>query len=254
VSLLKEMAERLPGCRLTPIARGARLVFEVDGCWLSGRIREDPLIEVFLRTTEVPGFELGLDRDGVDTSDGEMADLWLDAPAREALAAPLAEGYRYKLERGEVIVLRGTEPDVDRLVGAVRAGGVLAARPNRIADAWLEVARGLGGTTTTDRWDLARDFAVTVDRGAVEVRIDTPGEPLRTRVHAARLGAADEVFPLARVADLLAAAQPTGTGITAGVVELSWHGLVMDPARLGPAVEICARLAAPSIAATGPYR
>jgi hypothetical protein len=38
------------------------------------------------------------------------------------------------------------------------------------------------------------------------------------------------------------------------VVELWWPGLVQDPARLGPAVELLARLAVEMDAAVGPYR
>lgn len=302
MSLLSEMAALLPGSRLT----GSRLVFEVDGCWLDARVRDTPIIEVFIRTVDVSGFELALEPGGPSIPlvvkrhvgpdgfavfhdhevegvmivaiagltfrahyqvDGNWPaqKLWLDEPAKTALVEALwlradpgvfsidavPVGYRYRIERGEVLVRREHELDPQRLARAVHAGGMLAARPHRIARDWLEVARGLGGTTTTERWDLAKDFAVTLDRGPVTVRIDNVGDPLRTRVRATRLGADHDWKPVAAFLD---AAAPDRKKLTDGEVELLWDGLVMDPARLGPAVEICARLAAPSIAATGPYR
>jgi hypothetical protein len=201
----------------------------------------------------------------VDQRHDAIAAIWLDDPARAALVDALwlrpdpgvfgmsavANGYRFLVEKGEVLVKRDHETDPERLARAVHAGGMLAARPHRIARQWLDVARTLGGTTTTDRWDLAKDFAVTVERSPVTVRIDNVGDPLRTRARATRLG---DDRDWKAVAALLDAAAPDKTHLTDGEVELRWKGLMMDPARLGPAVEICARLAAPSIAATGPYR
>jgi hypothetical protein len=312
VSLLSEMAALLPGARLTPGDKASRLVFEVDGCWLDARCREDPKVEIFVRTLDLPGFELEIEaRDGggirvevkrhwgtdgfgnqalvfddnevaaavaaatpalsfeqhyaVDSNDDHLAALWLDAPARAALVGALwllpdvgminvdavPASYQFLLERGEILVKRSDESDPARLARAVQAGGMLAARPHRIAREWLEIARTLDGTTTTDRWDLGKDFAVTVERSPVTVRIDNLGDPLRTRARAVRLGA-DRGWN--DVAALLDAAAPADRRLTDGEVELRWKGLMMDPARLGPAVEICARLAAPSIAATGPYR
>jgi hypothetical protein len=313
MSLLAEMAALLPG-RLSKAGNTSRLVFEVDGCWLDARAREAPMIEVFIRTLDIRGFELEVEPGGggirvdvkrhwgsdafgnqnlvfdedevsravaaaapalsfernfeVESNDDELAALWLDAPARSALVDALwlipdvglisvdavPRGYQYVVARGEVLVKRGSELDPARLARAVRAGGMLAARPHRIARAWLEVARGLGGTTTNDRWDLGAAFALTIERSPVTVRIDNLGEPLRTRARAVRLGATEDDDPWAPVAGLLAAAAPDHRSLSAGEVELRWKGLMMDPARLGPAVEICARLAAPSIAATGPYR
>ena len=311
MSLLGERAALLPGSRLGNAGNAWRLVFEVDGCWLDARCREAPKVEIFVRTLDLPGFELDIETrdrgirvevrrrwgtDGfgnqtlvfdeeeveravadarpalsfaehfeVDTNDDALAALWLDEPARAALVESLwlrpdvglvsvdavPVGYQYLLERGEILVKRGDESEPARLARAVQTGGVLAARPHRIARDWLEVARTLGGTTTTDRWDLAKDFAVTVERSPVTVRIDNVDDPLRTRARATRLGA-DRDWEA--VAALLDAAAPDRKELTDGEVELRWKGLMMDPARLGPAVEICARLAAPSIAATGPYR
>jgi hypothetical protein len=290
VSLLREMAKML-GCKTTELDTGVRMVFEHEGCWLSGHARQYPIVEVFLRTLDIPGFELRIDprnaglppsidvappapdfRDHyeVDGNDDSVAELWLDDTARGALVDALwlesdggmfvpetvLHGYRYRLETGRVIAIRDSESDPQRLLRAVRAAASLAARPHRIASAWLEVARTLGGTTTTDRWDLGKDFAVAVDRGPVEVRIVNLPDPLRTRVQAVRLaGTADDARDaLEPVADLVAEARAHDVSVTAGEVSLTWRGMVMDPARLGPAVEICARLAAPSIAPTGPYR
>jgi hypothetical protein len=366
MSLIRALAARLPGGRVTSAGDVSRLVFEVDGCWLDARCREAPAVEIFVRTLEIPGFTLRLragdtdlplevrrrwqtDEYGarflafdeaevaaavaaarpalrferhwrVEASDPALGELWLDEPARAALleatwlrradgllgvdARPTA--YAYQLERGEVMVRRRDELDVERLDRAVRAGAVLAARPHRIARACLEVARQLGGTTTSDRWDLAGAFAMTIDHGPAAIRIDhvhsLPGEDaddacLRTRARARRLAVEEErwalwhrqvarvhrpdagrrarrvpaaVLPagyqgeaadpaafagrLAPVAALFDAARPSALWVDDDGLGLWWPGLLAEPARLGPAIELLARLAAPRGGATGPYR
>src|SRR5688572_4506448 len=65
MSLLAEMAGLLPG-RLSTSGNSSRLVFEIDGCWLDARAREAPMIEVFIRTLDLPGFELEVEPGGGD--------------------------------------------------------------------------------------------------------------------------------------------------------------------------------------------
>jgi len=285
MALVHELARRLTGCRITKSGDVSRIVFEVDGCWLDARVREAPRVEVYVRTVAVPGltlrlrprgtveplrrfrFDAHLDVDGADT---ELGQLWLDEPARDAIVAALwlgddawvpghahVGGYDTIVERGEVLVTRSSELEPDRLATAVRAAAVLASRPHRIARGWLEVARTLGGTTTTDRWDLGKDFAVTVDRGAVTVLIDNllDGDGrLCTRMRARRIGVADRSRLSPADWALLADAAPNDDDLDGDPVTLIWRGMVHDRDRLGPAIEFCARLAAPRGETHGPYR
>jgi hypothetical protein len=314
MAMVHQLAARLESCRITSAADPqSRFVFEIDGCWLDARIREAPRIEVYIRTTHVPGMRLHLDARGaialnlqrhrvenqgyvhfeyreadvaqalelarpavsfaehVDVDgDRALAALWLDEPARAAFvdaidlqfhdgafgtyARPFA--YDTYVERGEVLVTRSSELDLDFLARAVRAGAMLAARPHRIARAWHELARSFGGTTTVDRWDLAEDFAVTIDRGAVTVQIDNvvDGDRFLTRMRARRIGEAAKAKLSSGDRTLLDDAAPDDHDLDADPVTLTWRGIVMDPARLGPGIELCARLAGPRGEAHGPYR
>lgn len=146
----------------------------------------------------------------VSCTEPAMQALWLDLPARSALIDALtpeygdnllrtsgvAVGYDYHVEDGMVLIRRRTEHLIERLERAVIAGGLLAARPQRLAREWRELARRLGGTISAERWDLG-GFAVTIDRAPATVLIDNvrvlPGESagdsaLRTRVRARRVG------------------------------------------------------------------
>src|SRR5687768_3903821 len=55
------MAALLPGSRLSKAGNASRLVFEVDGCWLDARCRDAPKVEIFVRTLDLPGFELDIE-------------------------------------------------------------------------------------------------------------------------------------------------------------------------------------------------
>ena len=336
------------GAKATSTGDVTRFVFEIDGCWLDARMREAPVIEAYVRTVAIDGFELRLRPSGaaipldvrprlirvnkyeqyyqyddeeiaaaiaaaatlvsverhwaIEARGGDDAaaleDLLVDEPVRAALRDALwlrrddgvlgvsaaVESYELLHARGEVMVRRRDELDVERLLGAFRAGALLAARPHRIARAWLDVARALGGTTTGDRWDLG-GFAATVERGATTIRIDSvrtlPGEDpddarLRTRARARRLApeperwawwrdhvdkahrprprrrALDTLAP--RDAELVRAAAVDALIVDGDEVTAWWRGDVRDLPRLGPAIELLARLAAPSGAASGPYR
>jgi hypothetical protein len=216
----------------------------------------------------------------VEQDDDELAALWIDRSIEEACRDGLwlvadkgltgvtarPAGYRILLERAEVLVTRSSELDVARLLGALRAGAIVASRPHRLGRAWLELARGLGGTTTADRWDLGREFAAVFDRGAAEVRIDTVKErQLVTRVRARRIGGDGATWrwggelgalpaPLGALRTLLAAARPQGAVADRDQITLTFPGMPLDPERLGPAIEIVGRLAVDLAAPTGPYR
>lgn len=321
----QELARRFPGSRLRANAFGGHtLVFEVGGDWLDARIREHVALEVFIRSLDAPGVSLTIEAGAggleVHQDDGDpITALWLDAPARDAVLASRfevevsammsptvqLESYRFAVDDGEVSMSRRTATDVDALQRAMIAAGTLAARPHRIARAWLDVARGLGGTTTAGRWDLADrggEFAVTIDRSPAAVRIDNvrrlPGDDedhpgLYTRARARRVAAEGDRWaiwdpaldrahrpragrglrPLAvagwdavatdparlgarlqRRRALLDAARPASLATIDDTLELWWPGLVQDPARVGPAVELLAHLAAELDASAGPYR
>lgn len=294
MSLVPGLISALPHGKLTSSGDVSRFVFEVDGCWLDARIRQYPVVEVYVRTLAIPGFRLRIRPTGtfpvetrfdpdlgydpvalaaeleargrelsasnldVDDSDDELRALWLDGPAIDAaidalwlrvdrglaLARIAVTGYDLHVADGAVLVRRTDEDDVDRLARAVHAGAVLAARPHRIARAWHEVARALGGTTTTDRWDLGGAFAALVDRGPTTVRVDNLLEDgrLRTRLSARVPGAVDE-----------AALRRHDVRLDGYTLVTTWPGLVLDRERLGAAVDVLAALAAPR-GATGPYR
>lgn len=219
----------------------------------------------------------------IEHDDDPLAAIWVDPPAVEALVAALwpirtvgmlfasaqLESFHYELGGGTVAISRRTQ-DLDRIHRAFVAAATIAARPHRLGRAWLDVARDLGGTTTVDRWDLADhggEFAVTIDRGAVEVRVDNvrrhPDDAddhrgLYTRVRARRIAAAASdaaaLVERARAHPLFDAAAPSVVGTVDDLIELWWPGLVVDLARLGPAVELVARLAGELDASAGPYR
>jgi len=254
----------------------------------------------------------------VRRSDDPIADLWIDVPAERALLDAVwvtrtqravgevvqLESFRYQVGDGQVMFSRRGY-DLDQVHRAFLAAATVATRPHRIATAWLDAARGLGGTTTTERWDLADrggEFAVTFDRNPAEVRVDCvrrhPGDDdehrgLYTRARARRLAAhgdrwalwqrdlprahrpnpgrglhpvahltldalaADPARLLARLRPheaLLAAAAPSSIATVDDAIELWWPGLVDDPARLGPAVELLSKLAGEVDASAGPYR
>ncbi len=250
--------------------------------------------------------------------DGPLAAHWLDEPARAALTAALwvrftsealapglaSAGYRYSSTATEIAIMRDNELDPERLLAALRAGATLAARPHRLGRAWLDVARGLGGTTTEDRFDVGGPFAAVFERGATTIRIDhvmrlrddDRAATLATRLRARRIAPDGDAWALAprqlpwklprlprlrgvdappdlpagwaltataparalaRLRPLLAqvtAAAPAAMWASGDEVGVVWPDLMMDPARLGPAIDLAARLAFEADAAIGPYR
>lgn len=202
----------------------------------------------------------------VETSDDAMAALWLDDAARSALAEAQwwrllpdgltprggVAGFHHELARGEVAVLRASRESEAHVVAAVRAGAALAARPHRLAGELAAVAAALGGSATTDRWDLGERYALRFERGAADVQVDwlrtLPGEDddaplLRTRVRARRIAPDGARWAVWR-ADLADAHRPRlgrgardaapppglGDGLRAAATDPA--GL---PGRLGPA-------------------
>ncbi|MCB9572589.1 MAG: hypothetical protein H6709_10930 [Kofleriaceae bacterium] len=58
--LAHAMSSRFPGSRVRDTGRGASFIFEIDGAWLDARIREAPLVEIFVRTIDLWGTTLRL--------------------------------------------------------------------------------------------------------------------------------------------------------------------------------------------------
>ncbi len=271
----KSLAAQFPGSRIRPAAYGGNvLVYEVDGCWHDARVVERGALEIFVTTMPAPGMTItieGIDRKAeepasmaalrVQHDDDPIAALWLDAPAERALVSALwtattnaallptlvYESFRYVVADGQVAVSRRAH-DPDTLHRAFVAASTLAARPQRIARAWLDVAHGLGGTTTSSRWDLADlggEFAVTIDRGAAPVRVDNlrrlPGDDddhagLYTRVRARRVAAEGDRWAIWR-RDVPRQLRPqAGRGLRPVPLD-GLDALATDPARLGKRLE-----------------
>jgi hypothetical protein len=264
--LLDDLAARLPGCQLGGTGVTRRLIFEIDGVWLDARAREDPFVEIFIRTARLP-FQMRIrpidgdlpaplplpfeDLFVVDTDDAFLSGLWLDEPAQAALVGaiwerpgPAIAGFDVHVEDGEVLLRRQRDTDVEQLVRGLRGAAVVASRTHRLAAEWLEVARGLGGTTSADRWDADGGFVATIDRGATQVRIDNvlvlPGEDddplLRTRIRARRIAADGDRWALWQ--HRVARRHRPRVDADADVDHDKWSGVAADPqallARLRP--------------------
>jgi hypothetical protein len=233
------LRERQPDTRFIDDGPVLLAVIAVDDHWHTVRVRSHPVAEIYVGLPALDGFDLvvadalsgwpwrkgDVPFDGryrVTTNDPALAALWLDPPSARAIAAlrfddsqvwrepavtappPTERGWRFEIAGGELAVLKGgVEPDVERLHEALLAGATVAAAAYRCADAWRDLAVRVGGIATTDRWDLASDFAIVCDRRGTVVRVDhlrtRPDEPpdehrLRTRVRAARITTRDDAL------------------------------------------------------------
>jgi hypothetical protein len=203
----------------------------------------------------------------------------------------VVRGPRIRIDRDRLEVELEGGVALDHLPHLVRAAAAVATAPARIARAWAAAADALGGRAP-GAWDV-RAAALTVDRGGVPVTFATPRvaddgalgdapRALRTRAVARlptdappwrlvrrgpRRGAgllgdyhtrADRLahvrHVLGPVSGHLAAAQPDAIVAGAREVHLQWDGLLTDPARLGPALDVLRAIVAGDATDAGPYR
>jgi hypothetical protein len=259
--LLPELAARLPGAQLRGTGPAFRLVFPIDDIWLDARARENPGIEIFVRTTKLPFSARFRPHEGdllapppqpfedlfdIDTSDTFLSGWWIDDASQDAMVAslwerpgPAVSGFEFHVEDGEVCLRRMNDTDIDQLERGLRAAAIVAARAHRVAAQWLDVARSLGGTTTADRWDASGGFEAVLDRGATTVRIDNvlslPGEDrddawLRTRIRARRVAPDGDRWGLWQ--PKVRRAHRPRIDADASVEHARWEGVAADPARL----------------------
>ncbi len=202
----------------------------------------------------------------------------------------VVRGPRIRIDRDRLEVELEGGVDKAQLPALARAAAAFATAPARIGRAWASAADALGGRigARAPGWDL-HGPTMTVDRGGVAVVFDNtrggaPDEPpgLCTRARAHLPGApapwrllrrgtgrgravlADYVTPAAQVAALrrllgpasghLAAAQPDALVARDHALTVRWDGLLTDPARLGPALELIRAIVAGAALDAGPYR
>ena len=201
-----------------------RAVVQHGDAWLSTRVRTEPVAEVFVATRALDGFELSIrwgdrwrdpdvgDRTfdaafGLTTNDEALMRAWLDDTSRAALLASTyayesdtlslearARTWTYELANDELVVTKGgAEADAARFVVAVRTACAVAARSQRWAAAYADVARKLGGSAASEV-NIGGDPVITATRSAIEVtmrivrREPTSSDRLRTVVSAPRIG------------------------------------------------------------------
>lgn len=319
-----ELAARL-GDKARVEGEYVRAIVQHGDAWLATRIRISPVAEVFVTTRPLEGFTLSikwgdrwLDSDvgdptfddafAVETNDETLMRAWLDAEARAALlgsvytfestSMPLSDllptiasrTWSYELANDELLAVKGSvEQNIEKFLVAIRTACAVAARSQRWAAAYAEIARKLGGHAASEV--VFGEPLMTVTRSAIDVtlrlvRRTAKVERLRTVVSAPRIGdgrlalwaegagkfdgkkfdskiggyqlrASDE-RAAAKIDDmakkLVAATQPASVVIDADSVDVWFEGALDEHARIDTAIALAARLAVDTIAPQGPYR
>lgn len=206
-----------------------RAIVRHGDAWLSSRVRTSPVAEVFVLTRALDGFELSVrwgdrwsDSDvgdqafdrafAVTTNDEAMMRAWLDETSRAALLAskyayasgdpslattqgsPATRTWTYELANDELVVTKGgPESDVDRFLVAVTTACAIAARSQRWAASYADIARKIGGSAASEVV-IGGDPVISATRSAIDVtmrlvrRERTSAERLRTIISAPRIG------------------------------------------------------------------
>lgn len=206
-----------------------RAIVQHGDAWLSTRVRTDPVAEVFVTTRALDGFELAIrwgdrwrDPDvgdvtfdrafALETNDEPLMRAWLDETSRAALLASAyayesndlslstmqamaaTRTWTYELANDELVVTKGAaETDAGRFAVAVRTACAIAARSQRWASAYADIARQIGGTAAGEV-NIGGEPVLGATRSAIDVTMRlvrrAPGtsDRLRTIVSATRIG------------------------------------------------------------------
>jgi hypothetical protein len=317
--LAAAIQRRFESAKVVPEGGVVRVEVPIDGMLYLARVALTPTTRVSVQVPHTDGFELALawtDRQSsaprptefddsylVETNDVPLASTWLDLSARSALldsryvSAPsprntavlLRDGrWTHELRDGELSTrCSGSERSVERIADMLTASLALASRPARWARQYAEIAKQLGGVSSS-RVELAGKPILRVRRGQVDVTVrllrrldpDEHGR-FRTVIGARRHGSGGETLtliaddlpraawppptpappdaPRLRIgtihSNLLDAARPSASVVRPHDVEITFDGAVSDGERLGAAIELAAQWAASSESSSrDPYR
>ncbi len=202
---------------------------------------------------------------GRKTNDAALAELWLDIPARAALAQttrarpgsfrddvpPEIDLAIATLADGRVAVRPASADDHD-LTLALRACVTLALRPRRLAEE-LHASLGLLGLQfDAAAWRMDADCVGVFTRGMAKVFLDwRRTDELVTRLRAE--GPGTPPSSIDSTYDPLVRAAGGDLSLTRSGPTLTWSGMVRTPQALAPAIELLCRLVTPG-PSTGAYR
>jgi hypothetical protein len=207
------------------------------------RLEMAPVGRIVVGLPSTDGFELAVRARrrpfALATNDPALARVWLDEHARIGLRTARACAWWHEIANDEVSARRAdAERDPGRMIEMVSAALEVASRPVRWAQAFARAGQAIGGAEAARRIELGGRPALRVRRaapgGAVDVVVRVvrrlgPGDPGRLRTVVRAHG-------------------------RAGVLgELTFEGALVDPLRLGPAIELAAHGAIGGRSG-GPYR
>lgn len=226
--LVSKLAERL-GDKTRVEGSTLRAIVQHGDAWLATRVRIAPVAEVFVATRALDGFELAVrwgdrwrdsdvgDADfdrlfSIETNDEPMLRAWLDDVSRRALLASVysytsdevsmvalqqtvaQRTWSYTLANNELVAAKGTaEHDADRFMTAITTACAIAARSQRWAASYAEIARTIGGNAAGEV-EIGGGPVLAATRFAIDVtmrlvrRSDRGEHRLRTIVSAPRIG------------------------------------------------------------------
>ena len=228
IKLVLELVAEL-GEKARNEAGTVRAIVQHGDAWLSTRVRTDPVAEVFVTTRALDGFELSIrwgdswrDPDVGDrtfdsefslaTNDKPLMRAWLDQTSRAALLASAytyesddialstmqamtaTRTWTYEIANDEIVATKGaSETSASRIALAVRTACAVAARSQRWAAEYADIARKLGGSAAGEV-NIGGDPVISATRSAIDVtmrlvrRESTSSDRLRTVISAPRIG------------------------------------------------------------------
>lgn len=133
----------------------------------------------------------------IQSSDADLARLWLDGPTRRAMIAATTYSFRIGAGRAEARST-GLDRNDRRLVATVTAVARLARRGSDIHEAWTGLARRLGGAVEAERrrWPV---IEVEADGVPIVIAVrpaKAAGDGARTELAAIPLGGVRECFAI----------------------------------------------------------
>lgn len=216
---------------------GFELTLAAPSVWTAARGVETRAFDAYERTS----------------NDDLLAELWLDLPVRAALSASVSDAgwnlltntRRVELATASLaddeVVVRPAATDDRSVEHAMRAGEVLAQRPQRLANELRRALGPLGLRLDAPAWRMDGECVGVFTRGPARVLLDWRRAPIHTRL---RVEDADTAL-LEQRAALVGALHHASVAADGRVVTVSWRGVVRRAAILAPAIELLAGLVAP---------